>query len=820
MVLDSVMRNFAFSLTLAATLQAQVPTAPVLQPRGVVNAFSQLPAPALVGQGGLIHINGINLAPPEGWKADTLPLPTQFGDPAVQVLINNRPSPIVEASPSRITAQVPLETPNGLVNLVVRRGDQSSRPVRLQVQNLAPAIRSGNASGFGPAANEGSDGTMRLSVTSLGPTDPRVPTGEAATDPATPRAAINVFVGGIQAEATATYSTTRPGEFVLDVKTPEGATNGDTVLLIANNAEANLLTLDRGPRESEVHFIPLPAGSPDLRNLRSSDVNGLFLNANAVRGGDTCYPSYRIDIRKKEFLNIEGCLTTAQAQAISPFIDGVGSSNFAAFEGPFRGTAQPGQPAPVSDKVRIFRPGSSTAVLATLPEAAANINGVAGGDFVAVVQGTAGAPGKAYRIDSETGAVEEQAAAGGAPGAGVNLQGLLQRFQNIDLGDGINRLLTGVGQLNNQFVITVGDNVENPIKARVAVMSAQGEIVSQREFPAGWLPIVAPAQQQQQPGPPGGPIGIPGGGAALRTPTPFYMDAQTRSYYVAVRNAEGNHGFAYFPPEGPSQSIPLPESWFFAGCVANIPVFNLELSRGISLLGARAEDRAFKNPCTADGFMLFDLAARRFQGVSLPGSGKFNASGGADEINDFLIGSNVDPANRNTSDTFYALDGVNATIFRFDLPQGVSNFSGGARVPALNLIVAQANNRINGDAGLILFDLERTESRLLPTPEGFVAVNFLGVLPSIRRVVARGVRAANAGSQILVYNLENGDLEIIPNPESIAWIGSPVVQQPPGQPGQQVVNLPVRVNNKSNSVEAIVFGEDRRQKGVVVIRVN
>lgn len=215
--------------------------------------------------------------------------------------------------------------------------------------------------------------------------------------------------------------------------------------------------------------------------------------------------------------------------------------------------------------------------------------------------------------------------------------------------------------------------------------------------------------------------------------------------------------------------------------------------------------------------MLFDLTARRFQAVSLPGSGRFNASGGADEINDFLIGSNVDPANRNTSDTFYALDGVNATVFRFDLPQGVSNFSGGARVPALNLIVAQANNRINGDAGLILFDLERTESRLLPTPEGFAAVNFLGVLPSIRRVVARGTRTANAGTQILVYNLENGDLEVIPNPEGIAWIGSPIVQQQPGQPA---VNLPVRLNGKSNSVEAIVFGEDRRQKGVVVIRVN
>jgi hypothetical protein len=398
----------------------------------------------------------------------------------------------------------------------------------------------------------------------------------------------------------------------------------------------------------------------------------------------------------------------------------------------------------------------------------------------------------------------------------------LQRFQNLDLGDGLNKLLSGVAQLNNQFVVTMGDSLENPTKAKVVVLSAQGDVISQRDLPEGWLPIVAPAPQQQPGGPglpaqPGTPANV------LRTPTPFYMDAQTRNYYVAVRNAEGNHGLAQFPPEGAAQSIALPETWYFAGCVPNIPVFGLELAREIALLGAKSEDRSFKNPCTADGFLLFDLSARRFQAVGLPGSGKFNASGGADEMNDFLIGSNVDPANRNTSDTFYALDGVNATIFRFDLPQGVNNFSGGTRVPALNLIVAQANNRVAGDAGLVLFDLERTEARLLPTPEGFAAVNFLGVLPSIRRLVARGTRSGNTGTQVLVYNLENGDLEIVPNPEGVAWLGSPVGQQQPGQPGQpgqQVVNLPVRLNPKANSVEAIAFGEDRRQKGVVVIRVN
>lgn len=798
-------------LGLLSILQAQVPTAPVVQPRGVVNAYTQLPAPAVAGQGGLIHIRGINLGPVEGWKAEGLPLPTSFGTPPLQVLINNRPAPMLEATSSRIVAQVPFETPNGLATLIVRRGEQSSRPARIQIQGTAPGIAASNGNGFGAAANGGTDGSMKLRASSLGQTDPTARSGEVA-EGAVARAAIRVFVGGMAAEATATMSPTRPGEFILDVKTPEGAKPGDSILVGVNAGEANILTMDRGKRESEISYIPYPAGTPELRNIRSSDVNGMFLNANAVRGADSCYPAFTVDARKLAIAKVEGCLTTAQAQAPTPFIDGISAPYFASFEGPFTGTPQPGQPTLVSDKIRIFTPGAAESKLVTLPEPVANITSQAGGGFVA------NAPGKAFRIDAQTAEVQEVTGGGGGGAQQVSLQALLQRFQNVDLGDGINRLLSPVMPLQNQFVLTAGDDIGNPTKARVAVVSAQGEITAQRNFPEGWLPIVAPAP----PLPPGAQQ-PPQNLQQLRTPTPVYMDAQTRNYYVAARNSEGKHGWAYFPPEGDAQLIALPDGLFFTACTANIPIFNLELTRAVALMAASTDDRAFKNPCPAEGFVLFDLAARRFQAIGLPGSGKFNATGGADEINDFLVGSNFDPATRNTSDTFYALDGANGTPFRFDLPTGVNGFSGTNPVPSLNLVIASANNRIAGDAGVVLFDLERTEARLLPTPEGFATVNVLGVLPSIRRLIGRGVRAGNAGTQILVYNLETGDLEVVPNPEGIAWIGSPIQQAQPGQagqPGQAVVNILPRINRKANTVEAIAFGEDRRQKGVIVIRVN
>ncbi len=815
------MRNYAHSLCLTiGTLLGQAPTGPVLQPRGVVNAFAQHPAPATVAPGGLLVINGINLAPPEGIKPDSLPLPTKIGDPAIEVLINNRPAPIVSALPSQLTVQVPIETTTGLASVIVTRGDQQSRVARVTIQALAPAILATNELGYGPVSNTGTGNVLRLRASSIGPAEPRVPNGEAATEALPPRANIYVYAAGLLAASTATYSTTKPGEFDIEVTLPEGTNAGDPILLVANNAEANLVTHRRGPIASEIIYIPFPSGTPDLRSLRSSDARGLFLNANAVRGTDSCYPSFTIDASKKSMRKVDGCITTAQAQAPTPFIEAVRAATFAAFEGPFTGTPLPGQATPVSNKVRIFHPSIDAPLTAILPAAATNINSTEGGDFIAVVPGTAGAAAKTYRIDSATAAVEEFVQGGGGGGlGGANAQNLVLRFQSLDLGDGVDKLMSPVNIVNNQFILTAADNQENPTKAKVALINAQGDIVSKRDFPGGWLPIAAPAPPAQVL-PPGVTL-PPGALIQLRTPTPVYLEQQTRNYYVAARDAEGRHGFVYFPTTGDPTPIPLPESWYFTSCIPNIPVYTIDLARSISMLASKIEERTFKNPCAADGFLVFDLATRQFSAVSLPGSGKVNASGGTTEMNDFVLGSNSNPANRNTSDTLFALDGVNNTVFRFDLPVGVNNFTGSAPVPLMNLLIAQANNRANanGDAGLVLFDLERTESRLLSTPEGFATINYIGLLPTQRKLVARGIKAGNVGSQILIYNLDTRDLEIIANPDGVAWAGSPPAQNVPGAPQQQVINIPIRVNQKASTIEAMNYTADRKQLGAMVVRV-
>ena len=160
----------------AAAAFAQAPTAPVLNPRGVINAFTQQPAPSPVAPGGLIWINGINLGPAEGWKAEPgQPLPVTALDPPVEVRIGQRAIPLVSITPARIVAQVPFDVPQGITQVVVRRGERQSAPARFTVVQPNPAIES-PAGGFGTAGT--ADGnTLRLRVAGLGQTEPATAAG-------------------------------------------------------------------------------------------------------------------------------------------------------------------------------------------------------------------------------------------------------------------------------------------------------------------------------------------------------------------------------------------------------------------------------------------------------------------------------------------------------------------------------------------------------------------------------------------------------------------------------------------------------------------
>ena len=302
------------------------------------------------------------------------------------------------------------------------------------------------------------------------------------------------------------------------------------------------------------------------------------------------------------------------------------------------------------------------------------------------------------------------------------------------------------------------------------------------------------------------------------------LDTASRSYIVVSAKSDGSaHGFVVFPlAAGNIRAFPLPDGKFFALCAAQLRTFQLDLSRKIAFSAGVSSEIAIKTPCPAQGFATFDLATPAVDFVPLPGSGSFNASGNSEnELNDYVVGANTSTANR--SDTMYVFDGVTNSTFRFDLPAEVASFTNLTTISELNAVVGLATNRVAGDAGIVYFDLELAASRLMPTPEGFATVAISSVFPATRKLIARGTKANNAGTNYLIYDLVTGDLRIIENPSGVAFVGTVPAQAPAGggQPGGAQANPVLQsINNKSNTIEAVTYGADRKQTGVMLIRVH
>ncbi len=800
-------------------LEAQAPSRPVLNPRGVINAFTQQPAPSSVAPGGIIDIQGLNLGPAQGAKAEGLPLPTQLGEPPVEVLINGQPAPLFSASPERIVAQAPWDAAIGLASVVVRRGGDESPPARIMINRLEPSVRTAEDRGFGEAAAALSGRMLTLAGTGLGPTQPRVNSGEAGPQdtPARPRERIQAYIGGLPARVNARLSTERPGEFEIRVEAPPAAQAGDVITLLAGNRAANRTTFQR-LSSPEVHFLPLPEGAPELRSLVGADLRGVYMIAGGARDSDGCYPSYLFDFSKQQAGRIDACLTAGNRSARSPVVAAPDGSALAALVGPPQGEP----PAGVSAKVLVFNPASDQPLAVELPDAAVNLTGAAGGDFSVLVAGT---PPRMMTLDAQTGEVREPGATpapAGAPATGAFVP-------RIDLGDGLTNVLASASVAQGLFAVIVADDADQPTKAKIAVVNRQNEVQVSHDFPENWVPLVAPRAADR-----------PGAAAPARRVT-FSFDTQKKIFYTLARRIDNSrHGLVTFSGEDPSPGVlSFPDSWFAAACTSTIPFFHLELSRKLVLLASNAAETEWRDPCPGAGFVLLDLETQNLTAVPLPGQGEFDADLGASgDVNDFIYGSNTDPSRRNTADTLFVLDGVTASAFRLDLPPGTTSFANLVAVPQMNALIGMAANRAPGDAGFIFFDLERAEARVLPTPEGFSIVNFLAVFPATRKLAARGIKAGGAGSQYLIYDLVTGDLFMPPNPEGVVSVGTPVVQpgqgggaaggtrpgQPGGtSPGQAAPGAAPAVlqhaNPKANTIAAIGYNAEGKQAGILVVRV-
>src|SRR5260370_19068139 len=90
---------------LAVIAFGQAPTGPVVAGRGVINAFTQTPAPSSVAPGGIIWITGLNLASADQQAPKGGPLLNNLG--GVEVRIDGTAAPLFAVSSGKIWGRVP-----------------------------------------------------------------------------------------------------------------------------------------------------------------------------------------------------------------------------------------------------------------------------------------------------------------------------------------------------------------------------------------------------------------------------------------------------------------------------------------------------------------------------------------------------------------------------------------------------------------------------------------------------------------------------------------------------------------------------------------
>lgn len=788
--------SWVWLLAVAACAQTSLP--PVIEPRGAQNEVTLTAAPSTVTPGGLLRVAGLNLATEE-WKASGLPLPLKLGEPALEVLVANRPAALLEAGPARIVCQVPVDAPLGLMPVVVRRGEMVSRAARVNVVRLAPAVRTENGSGYGVAKGAG-QGELKLRATGLGRTDPEVETGAAG--PAAPLDAVRLLVGGLPVEVEVSLSADAPGEFDLRGAAPKGAQAGDMVQLLAGGVLGQLTAFGNRAR-AQMDYLPLPEGFGDPRGMAAADLRHAFVMLNGARDADGCYASWLFDFGAKSVVKQDACASSPNRQAATPWLTPLNTGLLAGWLAPLENDVANG----ISRRLRILNPALEQALDVELPFAGQGLSVQPDGSLLAVAAGG----DAAVRIDPRTGVVAEAtppAAGGGGGAAGGNpLQQALAN-REIDLGDGVKRMI--LSQAPRQWTaagvpLIVADDAEGKTNPQLVLVTNRLEVVGTKPFADGWLPVVPPAA----------PVVVrPGQPAPAPQPTfvPLEVDPQTRTAYALARKADDSrHALMLFGlDETPARALEFPEGWFAAACTNAVPLFTLELTRRIALFATRTPETAFKTLCPARGLVELTLGAQPGARVTeLPGQGAVNVSAGINDVNDYLYGTDADPTLQGAAGTLFVFDSASESAVRMDVPAGATSFAQARPLPELNAVLALARGSAAGDEGLVYFDLASAEARLLPTPDGFQSVQIAAVFPATRKLLARAIRTGGAGSQYVIYDLLTYDATVMANPEGVAFAGV----LPGGTPLE-------RISVKSASAAAVGYNRARQAAGVVLLKLN
>jgi uncharacterized protein (TIGR03437 family) len=763
----------AFLLLFAIGLaHGQAVNTPVIFARGVTDATRLDPAPATVARGGMLQIVGFNLGPDAVVKSSGAPLPAVLGDANIQVLINGTPAGLYSVSAAKIVAEVPVDATLGVASVAVKSGDATSAPQTFTVVAVQPGIVAKDGSGYGVAAGEFSKSPVTLSGTGFGAANPRA-------------GSVLAYVGGNPAKITTTESKTVPGLFEAVVEVPGQARPGDLAYISVNWRPANPLVL-QPLAAADVQFVKLPDGAPDLVQLATPDVTGMFVLGAAARDGKGCFPAFTFDFGNKQGAASNRCLIAA-ANPATPFVNAAGTEFVGALIGPAAGQA----PAGIATQLLVYNPGKGDRTV-DLTGAASTLAGGAGGTFTATIP--AAATGGTVIIDTITASTGVVRSANAPTGAAAPVAVSV---------DGLTKLLTArVNIPGGMFAVVVADDTTKPTKVEFAILKTNGDKVSSTALPSGLVPLLAPPA----PPPAKGPAPLVGA-----TGLAFYL-AEKKAVYVAAKMPDDSaHSFVAFPTDGSDPTIVnLPSGWFLAACTNTIRTYNFVLGKQLGLFASNSGVNTYKASCPASGFVEVNIATGALTAVALPASSDMVVGAATGAFNDFLYGTNLSATAR-TASTLFALDGADGSPLKLDAPEGIPGFQTPTAIPAMDALIAVGLKRVAGDIGFAFFDLAGGTSKQLALPDGFATVSLAGFFPATRKILARGISADRKSSSLVIYDVLTGNSSVVANPDGVASVA--------GKPGAAASPRLMVINANANTVSAVGFDADGKQVGVLTVRI-
>ena len=698
---------------------------PVFTERSIVNGVTLGDGPGIVSRGGILAIVGEGLAAKQV-SAETLPLPTSLGDPAVQVLINGTAAPLFFVSPTQINAQVPWQTKAGRAEIIVRHGQTDSAAISAVVANInvslfrhsgtsaiitensapprdPPATRSASIGLGGPAEPLAATGTvvepnatispgsiLRVFAAGLGDTVPALVSGSVGAKRTTYEfaEAQRAFLGGIPVvDPSFGPSTELVGVYEMTFTVPELTGSTEVFRWVSGGQGASGVV---GPVVAPVaRYMAVPEGLNSSDLLQMTDLNPYYIalsgNLDVERG---CYPDVHIlDFRRETTTALSDCVFPSfpnapdAAQPYRPFEAPANSGVLAALIAPETAPAEG-----LSDRLLLADSAAGTTQTVAIPYAADRLQiGSGNGATLRLRRPGIDSVELANAVVKLSGAVVEYAPAYAA------------------LPDHVDRLRIEVTQGGANFVGGYRVRFLGPAPADKAIrphailFDGEANVVTKVAFPDGWDPIAPPRRRN--------PRGRLIAGRSVAPTTVGFEGLPTA--YVGVRKTDGTQDGlmavqltlpdaedADDPESGKTATMTVTAIGFGSGvyaanCTTQVRWLRIPATRMIAIVGSGEALTKFAEPrdggiCAGDRLVLFDTVTQEVRQVMVGEGEKLDAwlKGASNSYLYFGDGAREVPYQASTK--IHVFDGARETFREIAFPSTATEPPAATGIPFNN----------------------------------------------------------------------------------------------------------------------------------------